>query len=356
MLKNIKRLSVILALLVLVVIVSTGCLADEMTGVVTVITYPHEEVHEGHSFFTDYVDATLAINETIVMVFRTPVGTTRAHMTGEFTTLVGGNIQVWEDPIWTTNTGVLNPIMNRFREPIMDSSILLEDLTATPLFTATDNILVNVAGLNTAGATSLHHFYAWGAQGRGARGGARDSEEIILEADTQYAIVFTSVANNNSAQIILNWYEHTDIVAVQEVEISLLGLLIFIAVLLTCTMFITREMMLGFACTIFWAIAGAQSYTLSIAAWDVYFVIAFACLLGMTSFTALGAFGLREKRDSIADEELEEGEGSFIGDEEKVDDIDYWSGKDRSERVKTLRENAKQRRARSGRKDSGDSE
>ena len=137
---------------------------------------------------------------------------------------------------------------------------------------------------------------------------------------------------------------------------ALLAELLFVAVVLTAIMFFTKQSMLGFACAIFWAIAGAQSYTLSIVAWDIYFVIAFACLLGMTSFSALGAFGLREKRDTIGDEEMEEGEGDLIGDEEKVDDIDYWSGKDRSERVKALRGRAKRRRGKLGRKEEEDGE
>jgi hypothetical protein len=85
-------------------------------------------------------------------------------------------------------------------------------------------------------------------------------------------------------------------------------------------MFATRQAMLGFACALFWAITGAQAYTLSTIPWgDVYYYIAFSCLLGMTTFTALAAYGLREKRDTLADESMDEEESieSMPVDEEK---------------------------------------
>ena len=52
---------------------------------------------------------------------------------------------------------------------------------------------------------------------------------------------------------------------------------------------------------------------------DVYYYIAFSCLLGMTTFTALAAYGLREKRDTLADESMDEEESieSMPVDEEK---------------------------------------
>lgn len=210
-----------LVLLLLTTFLIGGCSADEavyirttamdeMTGTLVVIDSPHHEVHEGDSFFTEAVDLTLANAETLIIAFKTSAGTERVHLTGEFTTLLGGNVQVWENPTWTTNTGTLAPIYNRRREATMESSTLLEDWTATPAFTATDNVLVNVTGLNTGAATPLHHFYAFAAQGRGSSGGARDSHELILKPDTQYAIVFTSSGANNQAQMILNWYEHID--------------------------------------------------------------------------------------------------------------------------------------------------
>ncbi len=116
--------------------------------------------------------------------------------------------------------------------------------------------------------------------------------------------------------------------------------LIFISVVLTCTMFATKQAMLGFACAIMWALTGGEAYILSTATWDIYFLLAFASLLGMTTLTIFGAFGLREKRDTIADEELEEGEGELIGEQHK-DDGSEPKVKTRRE---ALHERAKRRR------------
>ncbi len=125
------------------------------------------------------------------------------------------------------------------------------------------------------------------------------------------------------------------------------GVLAFIAVILTWAMFSSRNSMLGFPCTIFWALLGGQAYTLSTVPWgDIYYYIAFASLLGMTTFCALGAYGLRERRDTIADEELERGEGQLIVEKEKDDFEEMFDSEETesSKRTKRLRKRAEERR------------
>ncbi|MDD5220912.1 MAG: hypothetical protein PHV11_10120 [Candidatus Bipolaricaulis sp.] len=93
----------------------------------------------------------------------------------------------------------------------------------------------------------------------------------------------------------------------------LLSGLIFISVILTYAMFTTRERMLGYPCALFWAITGAQAYTLSAGPWlDAYFFTFIACVLGMTIFSVLAMYGLREKRDSIGDVEVSRGEPKLL--------------------------------------------
>jgi len=58
--------------------------------------------------------------------------------------------------------------------------------------------------------------------------------------------------------------------------------------------------MLGFPCLIFWAIFGGQSYTLSTATWDIYYLTFFASF-GMAIFSAYAAFGLRTKKEELAE-------------------------------------------------------
>ena len=127
--------------------------------------------------------------------------------------------------------------------------------------------------------------------------------------------------------------------------------LAFIAVMLTVAMFVTRQSMLGFACALFWAILGGYAYTESTVPWgDWQFYLAFGSLLGMVSFTALAAFGLREKRDAIGDEEMETGDGGYPDEGKGNDDMTYYSGKEggpsESKRATALHERAKKRRER----------
>ena len=113
---------------------------------------------------------------------------------------------------------------------------------------------------------------------------------------------------------------------------------------LTATMFVTKERMLGFPCVILWAIFGGYAYTLSAIPWgDIYYYLAIGSLLGMVIFTALSAFALREKRDTLADESMEKGEGKYI-DEGKKEDNPWGEEGKSSKRTEGIRERAKNRR------------
>lgn len=183
-------------------------LIDEDTGALVALSLEHHIVHEGTAFISDTVDETLADGENITLVFRTMSAPTTAHMFFEFTTLIGGYLQVWEDATWTTGTGGPVPIINRKRETSMTNSGLLEDLTATPLFTASNNILEGIGGIDLTGATQIHHLYAWGKKEKFPGGNVRETEGFILKPDTQYAVIFVADGANNKAQVIVNWFEH----------------------------------------------------------------------------------------------------------------------------------------------------
>lgn len=100
----------------------------------------------------------------------------------------------------------------------------------------------------------------------------------------------------------------------------LLAALAFAAVVLTLAMFMSKNAMLGFPSAVFWALLGGYCYGISEATWDIYFITAFACLLGMTTFCAFGAYGLREKRDSIGDMSMERGDGKYIDEQKEEPD------------------------------------
>ena len=128
----------------------------------------------------------------------------------------------------------------------------------------------------------------------------------------------------------------------------LLAGLIVISVALTCTMFATRQSMLGFPCAIFWAVMGGQGYLQSTATWDIYYIVFFASM-GMTIFSLFAMYGLRGKDLSgpDADEEPfidEEKEPDISGIDKNNDEASGIDGEKPSKRTKELRERAARRR------------
>ena len=81
---------------------------------------------------------------------------------------------------------------------------------------------------------------------------------------------------------------------------------------LTIAMFATKERMLGFACTIWWAVVSGYYYSKWTIAWvDIEYFCFFAGM-GMAIFTMLAAFGLRERQKGIGEEEMERRDGGYI--------------------------------------------
>ena len=123
--------------------------------------------------------------------------------------------------------------------------------------------------------------------------------------------------------------------------------LAFIAVVFTIAMFATKRAEFGFPCGIWWSIFGGHCYTLYVNAWvDIEYFMFFGAF-GMAIFSMLAAFGLREKLDTIADEEMEKGDGDYIDEgyqgEEKTDSKPKPEKKERR-RTRELRERAERRR------------
>ena len=175
-------------------------------GSLSFLSHAEREIHEGHSFTVQAVDDTLDDAATLNIAFKTGDGDKIAHFLCSCTTLVGGSLKLYEAPTWTTNTGTATTIYNRYRSENPLESSFLEDKTATPDFTATNKVLVNVTGL--AGGTELMSRYSWGEKGKVESGDYRAINEWLLKPNTQYAVLFTAIGASNKAQIFLNWTEH----------------------------------------------------------------------------------------------------------------------------------------------------
>jgi len=176
-------------------------------GAVVMLSHMEYEVNQGNAFTFNTVDEALGDGGTLIVAFKTGHGI-KVHFMAGFVTLVGGYLEIWEEPSWTTNTGTATAVINRSRRGTVASCSLLEDKTLTPAFTATRQVLVNPTGLNTGSATSLWRRYSWGEKNFGVGGVYKAENELMLKKNTTYAIVFTAIGASNKAQIVLNWIEH----------------------------------------------------------------------------------------------------------------------------------------------------
>jgi hypothetical protein len=134
----------------------------------------------------------------------------------------------------------------------------------------------------------------------------------------------------------------------------LLAVLGVLAAALTCAMFASRQSMLGFPAAMFWAMFGAYCYQQSTATWDMYFLIAFASLLGMVFFCMYSAYGLRENNDQkgtdedeYIDEKAKSGdeEGAYFGESKNDTAEDKDDQPHISQRTAELRERARKRKS-----------
>jgi len=185
-------------------------IVDSITGVAIGITNAHHEAHEGDSFVACFVDETMSDAETIILAFKTPAGTKRVHMLLQFETLVGGSLKLWEGATWDAQTGTQAVITNRKRVTVPGSSGVLAN-QAQAGFVAAGVVNANPTNFSVGAATLVKDAYAWGQRNQILAGGARDTEEVLLKPETQYAAVFAAIGNSNKAHVILNWYEHTDL-------------------------------------------------------------------------------------------------------------------------------------------------
>lgn len=178
---------------------------DGSTGSFVSIDFPHHEAHEGDSFISDAVSGSLGLNDTLSLAFKTPDSTKLAHIIFGLVTKAAGHICIIEGASWDNQSGSLNPIFNRRRESL-NNSILLED-SGQATFTATDNIILDPT--NITGGTEIHDLYTFQQQNTTFE--RRDDREFILKPDTTYVFQYVADSGANAGQIILIWYEHTDI-------------------------------------------------------------------------------------------------------------------------------------------------
>jgi hypothetical protein len=174
---------------------------DSITNALTVIDYEHHEHHGGSAYAVQVVTTS---GTAVSLAFKTPAGTKKAHMVFEFATESKAHVIVYEGTVWTTNTGTVVAPKQQNRSSA-NTSMLLEDKTATPAYTA-GGVLQNPT-ITTVGDV-ISQIYTFAGKQTGSSGGKR--HELILDPDETYSFVLTSDDGSKGLQLRLYWYEHTD--------------------------------------------------------------------------------------------------------------------------------------------------
>lgn len=170
------------------------------------ITAPHHEKHEGDSYCTGAsVDS--GTQASLNIAFKVPIGEKKNHMLVEWYSESKAHFDVYEGRQWSTGTGTLINIMNDERNSA-NTSQLLQDKSATPSFTVTNQVLKDVTGA-TLGNRIRPTRYTWD---RFTVGGSqvRGTSEFILKNNETITFELTSDDGNKGMGIILRFYEHTD--------------------------------------------------------------------------------------------------------------------------------------------------
>lgn len=202
-------------------------------------------------------------------------------------------------------------------------------------------ILAKVDGLPT-GPTDGYIVYT----GNGTTTNDTFTNLDIIGGKVFYAAYSVNATGGYSPSAATGWVEGAGM--------TLLALAL-LATALTVAMFLSKNAMLGFPSAIMWAILGVYAYTESAIPWgDYQFYLAFSSLLGMTTFCMYGAYGLREKKDTLADESMDEDSKETNGAIQYVDEENGNGHKDefasantqQSKRIQGIRARARNRRVR----------
>jgi hypothetical protein len=185
---------------------------DSITHTLQTIDYAHHEIHSG-SFFTCHYSQTSPTNvgEMTIIAFNTPNSDKLVHMFAFASSTAASIFTIYEASALDVGEGTQLTVYNRNRNSSKTSDIT--SVEATPVVNkATSFSVVQAASANLVTTYPIHKKYL-GAAAAGAdtSGETRENDEIILKKNTQYAFVIeNTTADDNTHNIVLNWYEHTD--------------------------------------------------------------------------------------------------------------------------------------------------
>jgi hypothetical protein len=186
---------------------------DRGTNTLQIIDYAHHEIHAGSAFTCHFSQtAPTGVGEMTMIAFNTPNTTKWIHMLAEWSSTAASTATIYEIADLDVDEGTDLTIYNRDRNSLTASTVSTIE-TVPEAGKATSYTVAQAAGATLSTANPIYHKYLGaGAAGADTAGESRDAHEFILKQNTQYAFVIANTtADDNTHNIILNWYEHTNI-------------------------------------------------------------------------------------------------------------------------------------------------
>lgn len=186
---------------------------DKATNTIQTIDYSHHEIHAGSAFTCHFSQtAPTAVGEMTIIAFNTPATAPYVHMFAEFSSTAASTAAIYEVADLDVDEGTDLAIYNRDRNSATVSTVSTIE-TVPEEGKATSYTVAQAAGATLSTATPLYLKYLGSAAAGADTGGEhRDAHEFVLKHSTQYAFVITNTtADDNTHNIVLNWYEHTNI-------------------------------------------------------------------------------------------------------------------------------------------------
>jgi hypothetical protein len=190
---------------------------DGITNSITIIDYGHHEIHGGSSFTAYYSVTTAATNGHRTGLFiKTPAaGGKLCHLIVSFASSTAADASICEAPTIAANTGTHGvAIYNRYRDSATASGVY-DNATVAAVNKFTTLTEAQIAGDGTwaVGTVIRSAPLAIGTGPKPAGGDGRDAQEYILKANTKYVFLLTNTAASaNTHHILIDWYEHTNVV------------------------------------------------------------------------------------------------------------------------------------------------
>jgi hypothetical protein len=179
---------------------------DNSTNKLVTVEYEHHELHDGNMFSCHYIQSVTDTNDRSVIAFTTPADK-EVHMIIHASASAAASLIVLEGAVGTSAGATDLTVYNRDRNSTNTSLLTSIDGTtgAVSYYTLTTDTAI------TGGTELYSEYIGAGKTGQAAAGSSRGTNEWILKKSTVYDFELKSLdANDNSHNLELVWYEHTN--------------------------------------------------------------------------------------------------------------------------------------------------